>query len=139
MPHNYLAIIVAAVLQFIFGAVWYTPIFGKTWGAIHGFDKYSKAEQEKMQKGMMPLLAAQLIVTVVTTYVLALIYSGLSAEWHVFGAAGFIWLGFILPTQISAVIFGGTEPKWIVKKIAIMSGSALCCMMIAATVLHFMR
>ncbi len=139
MPHNYLAIIVAAVLQFIFAAIWYTVIFGKAWGTIHGFEKHSKAEQEKMQQGMMPLLVAQFVITAVTTYVLALFLNGLSSEWHAFGVAGFVWLGFVLPTQISAVIFGGTNPKWMVKKIAIMAGSALGCLMTAAAVLHFMR
>ena len=138
MELNFLAILLASVLQFIFGAIWYMPIFGKLWGKIHGFDAKSKTEQQKMQKGMGPLLLVQFIFTVVTTSVLALMMNGLPVEWNPYGIAGFYWLGFILPTQVSAVIFGGTEPKWIFKKIAIMAGAALCNMMIAAAVISMM-
>ena len=138
MDLSYPAIIVASLLQFIFGAIWYTPIFGKTWGRIHGFEKYSKAEQQKMMKSMGPLLAMQFVTTIVTTSVFALLLQGFPAEWNVYGLAAFFWIGFIVPTQVSAVLFGGTEPKWVVKKILIMAGASLGCMMIAAAVLQVM-
>ncbi len=38
MDINYIAVLVAAVAQFIFGAIWYMPLFGGMWGKIHGFD-----------------------------------------------------------------------------------------------------
>jgi hypothetical protein len=138
MELNYLAIIVASVLQFIFGAIWYTPVFGKVWGKIHGFDAYSKAEQQKMMKRMGPLLGMQFLGTLVTTSVFALLLHGFPTDWNIYGLAGFFWLGFIVPTQVSAVLFGGTEPRWIVKKILIMTGGALGCIMIAAAVLSTM-
>ena len=89
-------------------------------------------------KGMMPFYIVQFLVTIVTTVVLALFRGGLPPEWNVFGEAGFFWIGFVVPTQVSAVIFGGTEGKWIVTKIAIMAGGALGCLMIAAATLHFL-
>ncbi len=138
MDLNYLAIIVASLLQFVFGAIWYTPVFGKMWGKIHGFEKYSQAEQQKMMKSMGPILGIQFLTTIVTTFVFALLLQGFPTTWNVYGLAGFFWLGFIVPTQISAVLFGGTEPQWIVKKILIMAGAALGCMMIAAAVLQAM-
>ncbi len=137
MELNYVAIVVATVLQFIFGWAWYMPLFGKAWGAMHGFDRLSKVEQERAQKEMRPQLVAQFVGTLVTTFVLALFISELSSEWHAFGAAGFMWLGFVLPTQVSAVMFGGTPKEWMCKKIAIMAGGSLACYMIAATVLYF--
>lgn len=138
MSLNYLAILIASVLQFMFGAVWYSAFFGKLWGKIHGFDKLPKAVQEKMMKAMGPYYATQFAVTVVTTFVLALFMEALPHSWNAYGMAGFFWLGFTLPTQISSVIFGGTEPKWIVTKIAIQAGAALGCLMIAAAVLSGM-
>lgn len=135
MELNYLAIVVATVLQFISGWVWYMPLFGKAWGAMHGYDQLSKEEQEKAQKEMGPQLGFQFLGTLVTTFVLALFVADLSAEWHAFGAAGFLWLGFVLPTQAAAVMFGGTPKHWMVKKIAIMAGGSLVSLMIAATVL----
>ncbi len=138
MSLNYLAIFTASILQFICGAIWYSFLFGKAWGEIHGFDAYSKAEQEKMMKGMAPFYILQFCITVVTTFVLALFLAVLPADWNAYGMAGFFWLGFVVPTQISAVIFGGTNPKWIVRKIAIMAGASFACLMIAAAVLHLM-
>ncbi len=137
MELNYVAIVAAAVLQFIIGATWYMPIFGKTWGAMHGYDKLSSEEQEKAQKGMMPYLAIQMLGTLVTTFVLALFMAGLPSEWNAFGIAGFFWLGFVVPTQASAVMFGGTPPQFMSKKIAIMAGGSLVNLMAAAAVLRF--
>lgn len=145
MELNYLAIVVATVLQFISGWVWYMFLFGKTWGTMHGYDRLSKEEQDKAQQGMMPYLAVQFIVTLVTTFVLALFIAdlpvdlfvaGLPAGWNHFGIAGLLWLGFVLPTQASAVMFGGTPKEWMVKKIAIMAGGSLACLMIAAAILR---
>lgn len=132
MNINYVAVLVAAVAQFIFGAIWYMPLFGKMWGRIHGFDAQSKEAQDEMRKGMMPLLVIQFIGTLVTSYVFALLYKDMPSQWHAYGFAGFLWLGFIVPTQVAAVLFGGTDPKWITKKIAIMTSAALGCMMILA-------
>jgi FtsH-binding integral membrane protein len=139
MEINYIAILIASVLQFIFGALWYTPIFGKVWGRIHGFDKLPKEEQQKMMKKMAPLLGTQFLVTVVTTFVFALLLTAFPATYNVYGLALFFWLGFVVPTQVSAVIFGGTEPRWIVTKLLIMTGASLGCLEIAAATLQFMR
>ena len=35
---NILAILVAVVVNFILGFIWYTPLFGKTWGKEMGYD-----------------------------------------------------------------------------------------------------
>jgi hypothetical protein len=135
MNIDYIAVLVAAVAQFIFGAIWYMPLFGKIWGEMHDFDKLSPEVQSEMQKGMWPWLVVQFIVTVVTTAVFSMLLNSASSEWHAYGLGGFLWLGFILPTQISTIVFGGTEPKWMFKKIAISAVGALLCIMIAAAIL----
>jgi Protein of unknown function (DUF1761) len=138
MNLNYIAILVAAVLQFICGAIWYSAFFGNLWGKMHGFDKHSKETQQEMMKGMGPLYGVQFFVTIITTSVLALFIAALPQDWNAFGMAGFFWLGFVVPTQVSSVIFGGTESKWIVKKIAVQAGASLLCLEVAAAVIHFM-
>ena len=45
-----MAILVATVGQFIFGAIWYMPVFGKLWGKIHGFDQVPPEKQKEMMK-----------------------------------------------------------------------------------------
>ena len=138
MTIHYGAVVVASVLQFIVGAIWYMPLFGKLWGKIHGFDTQTPETKEKMKKGMMPLLAVQFVVTVVTTFVFALLLGGFPADWNIYGLAFFFWLGFVVPTQVSAVIFGGIQSQWIVPKIAVMAGGSLVCLEVAAAVLHLM-
>lgn len=138
MPLNYLAIIVATIVQFAIGAVWYMPIFGNLWGQIHDIGKPTKEEMEKMQKQMMPLLGVQLVMTLVTTVVLA-IFLAYQPTWNSYAMAGFFWAGFVVPTQVSAVLFGGTKPKWILPKIFIMAGGSILCLEAAALILTFWK
>lgn len=137
MQINYLSILLATIVQFIIGAIWYMPLFGKLWGKIHGFDKQSKATQEEMMKSMMPLLGVQLFFTLVTSIILYIFIYFLPHDWNVYALAGFFWIGFVVPTQVSAVIFGGTDPKWIVTKIFVMVGASFLCLEAAAIVIHF--
>jgi hypothetical protein len=138
MEINYVAVGVATVLQFLLGWIWYMPIFGKAWGEIHGFDEKSPEEQARMQKEMMPLMVTQLIITIITSFVFAVLQAGFPANWNIFGLAGFFWIGFVVPTQIAAVIFGGTPKHFMVKKSAIMAGASFFCFQILAAVFHFM-
>ncbi len=138
MQLNYTAILVATIAQFIFGAIWYTPIFGKLWGKIHEFDKVPADKQKEMMKNMWKPLLVQLIFTFVTSFVFALLLNGFPSDWNVYGLAFFFWLGFILPTQVAAVIFGATKPEWVLTKIGIMAGAALGCVEIMALVFKWM-
>ena len=138
MPLNYTAIIVATVLQFIVGAIWYSALFGKLWGKIHGFDKLSKEVQQKMMSEMGPYYGVQLFVTLLTSFVFELFIANLPPDWNPFGMAAFFWIGFTVPAQVSAVIFGGTPKEWMVKKIAVQSGAALMCLQVAAATFHFL-
>ncbi len=138
MSLNFIAIVVATVLQFIFGAVWYSALFGKLWGKIHGFDTLSKEVQARMMSEMGPYYTVQFLVTILTTIVLAIFIEYVPQNWNPYGMAFFFWIGFIVPTQVSAVIFGGTPREWIVKKIAVQAGAAFGCLQIAAAVLHFL-
>jgi len=135
MNIHYGAILIATVVQFIIGAIWYMPLFGNLWGKIHGFDNKSPEVQKEMRKGMFPLLAVQFVITLVTSFVFDLLRGGFPPEWNIYGLAGFFWLGFIVPTQIAGVIFGGTNPKWVMKKILVMVGGSLACMMSLAFVM----
>lgn len=137
MSINYLAVLVAAVAQFFIGAIWYMPIFGKLWGQIHGHDKLSKEEQKKAEKGMAPLLGVQLVITFITTLVLAKLIV-LIPSYSAYKIALMVWIGFFIPVQIAAIIFGGTKPQWFVKKALIMSGGSAVCLAAAAAILNAM-
>jgi len=137
MTINYLAVALAAIAQFVFGAIWYMPVFGNLWGKIHGFDKLSKIDQAEARKGMTPLLVVQFIGTVVTTLVLAKLIVVLP-DYSAFMLAIMVWIGFFVPTQVAAVMFGATNTKWMVTKSAIMAGGSLGCLLIAAVILNAM-
>ncbi len=122
---NIITVLIAAFAQFIVGAIWYMPVFGKMWGEIHGFDKISKEKQKEAQREMMPLLFVQFFLGAMSAWGLA--YFMNHTNNNIVTLILYIWLGFIVPTTASGVIFGGTEKKWVTKKIAIaISGSLLC-------------
>lgn len=131
------AVLVGALAQFIVGAIWYMPLFGKLWGKIHGFDKLSKAEQKEAQSKMAPLLITQFLFTLITTYVLAHFIVN-NPDYSPYQLTLWIWLGFFVPTQVSAVLFGGTDPKWVVKKTLVMSFGSLVVLLAGAGVLDWL-
>lgn len=137
MQVNYLAVIVATVVQFILGFIWYGPIFGNLWGKMHGFDKLSKETQQKMMKSMGPFYVLQAFVTLLTAFVLSLFIT-YQPTWNAYAMAGFIWIGFVVPTQVSGVIFGGTERKWILPKLSILAVGSLLCLEAAAAIIRVM-
>lgn len=136
MELNYIAIIAASIAQFVTGAIWYTALFGNLWGKMHGFDKLSKETQQEMMKQMPPIYGVQLVVTVIMTAVLAYLMNITTISPYLLAVV--VWLGFILPTQTSAVLFGGTDNKWIVTKIAVQSAGSLVSLLVAAAVLQLM-
>jgi len=137
MQFNFLAVIIATVVQFAIGAVWYSAFFGKLWGRIHGFDKLPKATQQKMMKAMGPFYGLQALVTLITSAVLY-IFIAYQPTWNPYAMAGFFWIGFVVPTQVSAVIFSRTEHKWVLAQILVMAGCSILCLEAAALVFHFM-
>ena len=50
---NIAAILVAVVVNFILGFIWYTLLFGQLWGKEMGYDPNVKAESKVMIKGML--------------------------------------------------------------------------------------
>ena len=67
---NWLAIVVAAVINIVVGFVWYSDsVFGKAWMALAKVGKPNRAE---MKKQMPKLMLASIILALITSYVLAL-------------------------------------------------------------------
>jgi hypothetical protein len=108
---NYLAVLAAAVAYFVIGAVWYMALFGKIWTKLMGFNKLSKSEEKAMKGKMGMAMAINFVACLLASYCMA--YSVLSGSsfYHVTGVvaglqSGFwIWLGFIVTSQINSVIW----------------------------------
>lgn len=138
MEVNLLAVLLATIVMFVIGAFWYMVPFGRVWGKIHGFDKLSKEKQEKMQKAMAPWYGVQLLVTIVSAYVLAVLI-GLLPEQSPYFVAFLVWFGFVVPTESSSMIFGGAPKGYVWHKIAISVGESLLHLLAAAWVISLVQ
>jgi hypothetical protein len=91
---NVWAVLVAALIAFLVGAVWYTVLFGKLWIKLHGF---SEQKVKEMQAGMSParFFGGMILSYLVLSAALALILSACAKPSALAGAAlGFcFWLG----------------------------------------------
>src|SRR2546428_14063788 len=108
----YIAVIVAAIVSFIIGGIWYQPLFGKAWMAALG---KTDADKEAMRKQAPKGFVAGLIGALIASFVLALFLEygrqanvGMPAGGLGGLGVGFLgWLGFLLPTGVSAAILPG--------------------------------
>jgi hypothetical protein len=107
---NFLGIFLAVVASFVFGWLWYGPIFGKIWSRLMNFPDDMKPSVQMMIKSMV----INLFGTFLTAYVL--IHSiqvwrpsvwgiGLDDAAYMYGFMGgfFTWLGFYVPKLLNSV------------------------------------
>lgn len=134
MEVNVVAVIVATVAMFGVGALWYMVLFSKQWAKIHGMDKVSDKEMKELSAKMGPYYSIQLLMTILSAWVLAYLMSLLPNVTPV-TVAILVWLGFVLPADVSGVIFGGTKTEDMFPKIAIQAGEALLRLAVAAWII----
>lgn len=112
---NYLAILVAGVISIVLGSLWYGPLFGKPWMVIMGFSKENMTASQK--KSMIRSYALMFIATLITSYVLSHVITLSKLALGGSGASvglqtGFwLWLGFVMPIQLSSVLWEGKPLK----------------------------
>lgn len=103
---NYLAVLVAGIVSFVIGGLWYSPIlFGNVWVKL---SKFTKKDMEAAQKkGMTKLYIIQFIVSLLMACILAHFAAYLTAETFIdsLQLAIWSWLGFIVPVQIGSVLW----------------------------------
>lgn len=130
-------ILIATIIQFILGALWYSPaLFGKWWMQIMEATQYSKEELKAMQKQMAPFYVLQFLLTIIYTGALFFFFPyGEMFNWNQYIIAGIIWVGIIMPVQVSGVIWGNTKKKFWFKQIFVMASYQLVSIMIAAAIL----
>ena len=127
-------IIVASIAQFILGALWYSPIiFGKWWMEIMEVNNISREKLQEMQKKMAPFYALQFFLTVFSTF--ALVNLAAATSFSLYHVAFWIWISFIVPTQISTVLWGNTKKRFWAKQIFVMASYQIVGLMLAAWIL----
>ncbi len=131
MEIHYTTLFLVTFVQFIFGALWYSPLlFGKQWMDSMGTTHVSPEERKKMQKSMMPFYILQFAMTLGTNVILFL-FMRLLPLTGALSLAGLIWIAFFVPTQISGVIWGNTPKKKWLKQILIMISFQLLSLLFA--------
>lgn len=132
---NYVAVVLAGIAFMILGFLWYSPLlFAKPWMKLKG---YTAASMKEAQSEMGKLYGLSFVLSLITAYVLSHVM-GLSENFYGYTpvmtgvtTAFMMWLGFIMPVQVTATIFG--EKKW--KLLSIDTGYQLVGMLIMGVVL----
>ena len=93
---NYLAVLVASLIGFVIGFLWYGPVFGKAWMAESGMT------EEKVQSGnMAKIFGTTFVLQLIMTYCLAMFLADDSIDLAMGTFYGFLTgAGWILPTIV---------------------------------------
>ncbi len=99
---NLLAVVVAAIVGFVIGGIWYAPpVFGNTWMRLLG--------KKREELGVMQLgpLMTSFIGTLITSYVLAVFIGYAGAKTTLDGAiiGLWAWFGFVITVTASDAMF----------------------------------
>jgi uncharacterized protein DUF1761 len=100
-PINWWALLVATLVKFVLGFVWFGVVFGKKWQALTGLT------EESMKAGMAKAIVADLVTTFIMAWVLvhAVHYAG-ATTWGMGAGVGFFnWLGFIGAPTLAAILY----------------------------------
>lgn len=109
MEINYIVVCIAAVLAMVLGFVWYGILFKKKWMEIIGVNMdITPEEQKRIQKKMIPMYLLQFVLVLLQVYVLAHFVQQFGIDMS-FGTAIWIWIGFVMPTIASGVMWTNTS------------------------------
>lgn len=136
---NYVAVLIAAVVSMALGFLWYGPmVLGKPWMKLKG---YTSETLKKAQSEMGKFYGISFVLALVTAYILSHMMT-LSQKFYGYPemqtgltTAFFAWVGFMMPVQATATIFG--DKKW--KLLAIDTGYQLVSLLAMGLVLGYLK
>jgi len=119
VPINYLAVLVAAVVNMVVGSLWYGAFFQKPWMRLSGI---TQADIEKSKaRGMATSYILAFVGSLLMAYILShfIVFAG---DYFNDGSAmrgvstGFwSWLGFVAPVTLGIVLWEGKSWKlWMI-------------------------
>jgi Protein of unknown function (DUF1761) len=103
MQINFVWVVVAAVVMWLLGALWYGVIFKKSWTKMVGI-----AEGEKPKNAIFAMVAS-LVANLLLAFVLANIvrWAGAAPSTKGFSLGVFCWFGFMAPPLFAQHIWEG--------------------------------
>ena len=108
IPVHLSAVLVAAIVRMVIGAVWYSPaLFVKPWYRLTG------VTEAQMKAGMAKALAVDFVGSLLMAFVLAHVirFGGATTVLQGLSVGFFVWLGFVAVVTIGAVTFEGKPLK----------------------------
>ncbi len=131
---NYWAVIVAAVVAFVMGGLWYSPIlFGRAWMRLRRIDDTAAARTKMRPAEILAEFARGLVVAAVLAgFVVHLVVVNWAGAIYL-GLA--VWIGFQATSIIGSVIH--ENYPW--KLYAIHTGDALAKTLVMAVILGVWR
>ena len=108
---NWLAVIIAGIVAWVIGAIWYAPpVFGKRWMEMMGM----KMEPGKMPEGAGKALGGGLVLGIITAFFLAVFLRFMSAQTWMDGIFGglLVWLGFVATHGATSIFFERRPVSW---------------------------
>jgi hypothetical protein len=109
---NYLAVVIAALAGFGFGAVYYITL-SRPWMAAMG---WSSEQQAAHAKGQVSPGTTPFIISIVANVVMAWVLAGVIGHMGTVTvrsgliSGAFVWLGFVVTTMSVNYAFGGRSP-----------------------------
>jgi len=139
MNINMVAILVAVVANFVLGFIWYTPLFGKAWAKEMGMDTSAKPTSGQMALGLSFMIIGNFLLAYVLAHdIVAWSYvpgtDQMSTTAKILSSAGFTWLGFFVPGDLSRVAW--EKHSW--KLFGINTTYHLLTLLVAAAILTYM-
>lgn len=105
---NYLAVVVAAVVQVLIGWLWYGTLFGKQWKKMMGFtDEHMRSMKMKPGQAMLGGFVSALVMAGVLSCIITYVNAYTLTEGVMVGArtAFWLWLGFAAPITLGPVLW----------------------------------
>ena len=107
----YYAVLIAAVLSFIVGGMWYSPLlFGNVWMKLMKIDP---KEMEKNKAKANQSMAIMFLLVILTAFIFAHFVSFLSEKnlSNYLQMAAWIWLGFVMPVTAGGFLWESKPAK----------------------------
>ena len=112
-PHvNWLAILVAGIVIFMLGGLWYSPVlFAKRWIALQ--NKTEEQMRAEAAAANMPLMYASAFITgLIIAWAMAMVFAHIADDMPMNAAHGalfgaLLWLGFAATTSYATALFSG--------------------------------
>lgn len=123
LPVNYLAVLVAALANFIIGFLFHGPVLGNLWMKLANI---TPTGNEKFSD-MVPQMVKNYLMNVVFAYVLAVLYLFMSTSpltsaggvWMGLLLGFMVWIGFVVTSSSMDVIWMGRSYKlWLFEVVA---------------------